>query len=219
LLSPAEKEKRVRMAREILDILDKRRISDVVTGDETWMYFYQAARKSENMVWLSEDEPRPGICRPSFRSKKRMFTIFINYRGPLCIDVLPEDATINGNYYATVILPQLVDGISEQRPKMRSTRLLLHHDNAAPHGTKQVKDYIASQGIQIMPHPPYSPDLAPMDFWVFPKLKSDLSGIHFSRIQDLAKAVKSQLEAYGEDWFREGLEKWKERLEKCIAKE
>jgi hypothetical protein len=42
------------------------------------MYFYQAARKSENMVWLSEDEPRPGICRPSFRSKKRMLLWFLN---------------------------------------------------------------------------------------------------------------------------------------------
>ena len=70
--------------------------------------------------------------------------------------------------------------------------------------------------MQIIPHPPYSPDLAILDFWVFPKLKSDLSGINFHRIQDLSKAVRSQLEAYGEKWFREGFENWKIRLQKCI---
>jgi hypothetical protein len=50
LLSPAEKEKRPRVARKILDILNKRRISDVVSGFEIWMYFYQAARKSESLT-------------------------------------------------------------------------------------------------------------------------------------------------------------------------
>ncbi|GFS01717.1 mariner Mos1 transposase [Elysia marginata] len=57
--------------------------------------------------------------------------------------------------------------------------------------------------LGVLPHPAYSPDLAPCDFWLFPTLKDRLAGRKFDRIQDLAKAVNSELRAIPEeDVFR-----------------
>ena len=56
-----------------------KRVSDVVTGDETWIYFYGIPNKRSNMMWLTKDKPRPVVCKPGFQSRKRLFTIFFNH--------------------------------------------------------------------------------------------------------------------------------------------
>nr|KAG5697247.1 hypothetical protein BaRGS_031243 [Batillaria attramentaria]KAG5697713.1 hypothetical protein BaRGS_000598 [Batillaria attramentaria] len=68
------------------------------------------------------------------------------------------------------------------------------HDNAAPLKAKITTTFLEEREIKVLAHPPYSPDLAPCDFWLFPILKERLAGRKFDRIQDLSKAVKSELE-------------------------
>ena len=58
---------------------------------------------------------------------------------------------------------------------------------------KIVKDYVEEQELQVLPHPPYSPDLAPCDFWLFPTPKERLAGKKIYRVIDLAKAVFSNM--------------------------
>ena len=53
--------------------------------------------------------------------------------------------------------------------------MILHHDNARPHSLSKVVDYIKNSGFEIMEQPPYSPDLAPCDFWLFDLIKRNLS--------------------------------------------
>src|SRR5277367_6987256 len=67
--------------------------------------------------------------------------------------------------------------------------------------------------------PPYSPDLAPCDFWLFPKLKSAISGRPFSRIQDLARAVHSHLRSVPASEYANCFQKWKMRMQLCIDSE
>ena len=55
-------------------------------------------------------------------------------------------------------------------------RVHFHQDNAPVHNSILVTDYLTQMGIKTVPHPPYSPDLAPCDFWLFPKLKENLRG-------------------------------------------
>ena len=54
------------------------------------------------------------------------------------------------------------------------------HDNARPHVSYQTKDAIRRLGFECLPHPPYSPDLAPSDYWLFGEMKRPLRGIRFS---------------------------------------
>jgi transposase len=53
---------------------------------------------------------------------------------------------------------------------------MLHHDNASAHASLLIREFLAKDETTIMPQPPYSPDLAPADFFLFPKLKSTLKG-------------------------------------------
>jgi len=55
---------------------------------------------------------------------------------------------------------------------------LLHH-NASPHGSAQTQDAMKILKFTVVQHPSYRPDLAPPDFWLFPKLKVTLKGQHF----------------------------------------
>ena len=60
---------------------------------------------------------------------------------------------------------------------------MLQHDNAPSHSSFLVRDFLAKNATTILPQPPYSPDLAPADFFLFPKLKSTLKGRCFESIE------------------------------------
>ncbi|GFR57821.1 transposase [Elysia marginata] len=66
-------------------------------------------------------------------------------------------------------------------------------DDGGPHKARATTQSLRDLGIQVLPHPAYSPDLALCDFWLFPILKDRLAGRKFDRIQDLTKTVNSEL--------------------------
>ena len=71
-------------------------------------------------------------------------------------------------------------------------------------------------GIKTVPHPPYSPDLAPCDFWLFPKLKENLTGNRYSTIEDMKEAVTRVLNTLTQEDFQGAFQKLLERYNKCI---
>ena len=73
------------------------------------------------------------------------------------------------------------------RTGTRGLRLL--HDNARPHKTKLVREKLDRMRVVELDHPPYSPDLAPCDFWLFPKLKKHLSGREFESRAHLGSPI------------------------------
>jgi hypothetical protein len=68
-----------------------------------------------------------------------------------------------------------------------------------------------------MDHPPYSPDLAPCDFWLFPKLKNVLKGQRFADLSGIQREMKKLLRGIPENDFQECVRQWHHRLTKCIA--
>ena len=68
-----------------------------------------------------------------------------------------------------------------------------------------------------MPHPPYSPDLAPADFLLFPKLKTTLKGRRFKTIEEIQGNGIRELRAITESAFQEAFQRLKKRWERCIA--
>ena len=62
---------------------------------------------------------------------------------------------------------------------------MLHHDNAPAHASLLMRSYLAKHQTPVVPHPPYSPDLAPADFFLFPKLKTTLKGRRFQTIEEI----------------------------------
>ncbi len=74
-------------------------------------------------------------------------------------------------------------------------RWVLHHDNARPRNTKEVTTFLQKHNIEVMVHSPYSPELSPCDFWLFPCLKTVLCRQLFEKDSELLNAVQTFLKA------------------------
>jgi histone-lysine N-methyltransferase SETMAR len=73
-------------------------------------------------------------------------------------------------------------------------KLLVHADNARPHITKLSTQYFNENRMKSTPHPPYSPDLAPSDFYLFGYVKICLAGLSFEDADQLLVAVEDVIE-------------------------
>ena len=79
-----------------------------------------------------------------------------------------------------------------------------------------VMSYLTEMGIKTVPHPPYSPDLAPCDFWMFPRLKEKLRGRRFEDVEEMKEAVTEALDTFPLEDYQRAFKKWLERYNKCI---
>ena len=96
---------------------------------------------------------------------------------------------------------------------MKSGQWHFHEDNAPVHNSILVTDYLSKMGIKTVPQPPYSPDLAPCDFWLFPKLR----GCHYGTIEEMKDAVTKVIDTLTQQDFNGAFQKLLERYKKCIA--
>ena len=66
-------------------------------------------------------------------------------------------------------------------------------------------DTVERNGYELIPHPAYSPDLAPSDFFLFPNLKKDIRGLHFRSDEEFVMAVEEWVNGKDPDFFSSGL--------------
>nr|CAH7720082.1 unnamed protein product [Callosobruchus chinensis] len=71
-------------------------------------------------------------------------------------------------------------------------------------------------GCHVAP-PPYSPDLAPPDFFLFPRLKRDLKGNRYSSVEDVKEAVTASLKGIPESEFQKAYVHWESRYTRCVG--
>jgi len=94
---------------------------------------------------------------------------------------------------------------------------MLHHDNAPAHVSLLIREFLAKQDMIVVPQSPYSPDLAPVDFFLFPKLKSTLKGRRFQMIEEIKENSLQDLRAIPQNTFQDGFQNWKKRWERCMS--
>ena len=101
-----------------------------------------------------------------------------------------------------------------KRPALfKSGQLHFHQDNEPVHNSILVIDYLTKMGIKTVRHRPYSRDLAPCDFWLFPKLR----GCRYETIEEMKEAVTKVIDTLTQEDFHGALQKLLERYNKCIA--
>ena len=122
---------------------------------------------------------------------------------------------VTGNYYASVIKSDLLPAIKRKRPQLMRSGILLHHDNAPSHSSHVVLDTIKELDIEILPHPPYSPDFAICDFWLFPNLKNKLCSEKYESREELRRAVDRYLWDMSRDGLHHMFRAWVEWWDKC----
>ncbi|EFN88208.1 Histone-lysine N-methyltransferase SETMAR, partial [Harpegnathos saltator] len=91
------------------------------------------------------------------------------------------------------------------------------HDNARPHVAKVVKKYLETLKWDVLPHPPYSPDIAPSDYWLFRRIQHNLVGHQFTSFADIENWLQIWIASKDESFFRDGIRKLLEKWEKVTS--
>lgn len=111
----------------------------------------------------------------------------------------------------------LVHALTKKRPGISIDHYILHQDNAPPHTAASTQLEIDVLGFGRIDHPPYSPDLAPFDFAIFPEIKSQLKGHRFSSLSELRSATANIIAQHNQDWYKDIFDKWVRRHRKCVS--
>ena len=195
LLNEQQKERCVQVCHDILEELETEPnlLGRVITGDESWIFEYDLETKRQSLQWKSLTSPRPKKARMSKSKIKVMLIAFFDVRGIVHTEFMPKGHTINQHIYRDV-LRRLMRSVREKRRELYEKKTwLLHHDNAPVHNALSICEFLAKNNIAVLEQPPYSPDLAPCDFFLFSKFKGVMKGTRFPEIQAIKRAVTKEL--------------------------
>ncbi len=211
-LTAANRRKRLQISRRLLGRMrhSPRWSSKVITADESWMYAYNPTRKQQSCTWLEVGEQR---------HEKLMLVAFWDSRGVVHREFVPQGRAVNAWLYRNILCRMRESVRRRHRDLWHNCcqQFWLQHDNAAAHRSLMVWRFCEQTNIKLVPHPPYSPDLAPSDFFLFARIKKELRGVCFPDVQALEVAVDTAIGNIPQFKFAHAMEaSWRKRLLQCI---
>jgi transposase len=212
ILNASQKLERIKISRKLFKQLNRFRASDfarVLTGDETWIYL----DNPRSAIWADAEMRRPTRPKRWIGAKKVMFWVCFNPIGIVDIVMLPPGETFDRAFFVDVVLGNLKKKLAQTPDPSPERGHFFQVDNARPH----LADHeIHTNNLTRLPHPAYSPDLAPADFWLFGYLKFMLEGHSFETAEELQEKVTEILMSIPTSTFGAVFEEWKGRLLRCI---
>jgi len=116
-------------------------------------------------------------------------------RGVVHSEFVPSGQTVNQAFYLEV-LKRLRNSLRQKRPDLwQAGEWFFHHDNAPVHTTLSIRWFLTKNGMTTVFHPPYSPDLASCNFFLFPRMKRDMNGKRFVVIDEVKKKRRRRWQA------------------------
>jgi len=152
------------------------------------------------MEWRHSGSPCPKKFRVQKSARRILASIFWDQDGIILIDYLPKGQAINAEYYLSLLV-KLKYILKEKRRGKFAKEVLFLHDNAPAHRVLATQKKLAYLGFQCLDHLPYSPDLAPSDYHLFPGLKKQLKGRHFSSDAEVIAAAETCMERQTSEFF------------------
>lgn len=204
---------------DICDMLLKRNENEpflkrIITGDEKWVVYNNITRKRS---WSQPNEPPQTTSKPDIHQKKVLLSVWWDYKGIVYFELLPRNQTINSEVYIDQ-LTKLDAEIKKNRPELANRKgIVFHHDNARPHTSLTTRQKLLQLGWDVLPHPPYSPDIAPSDFYLFQNLQNFLQGKKFNNDYEVKLQVTQFFASKNPQFYEHGImmlpEKWKKVIE------
>ena len=171
LLTDEQNRQRDKVAKNMLQMFqtcDKKQFANVVIGNENWIYYFEPVRKFSNKIWASTHSSHPIIAKRSLSARKVWYAIFFSGEG-VAKKVLME----NGNKHHRKAQQRQSTGEAEkyqkQRPVTGFKHICLPHGNVPALASEIVTASWKKEKVSVLPHLPYSLDLALCDFFMFPK--------------------------------------------------
>lgn len=201
-LTEAQATRRIEICRHLLENpLDDRFWKRIVTCDEKWVFLVNHDRSKR---WVRRDQTPPPVPRRNRFSKKVMISVWWNVDGILQFELIPKGHAVTADLYSEQ-LGRVYETLKQKYPKLISRKqALLLHDNAKPHTAKKTKEMLEEMdGLEVLPHPPYSPDLAPSDYGLFRSMEHFLRGQKFESLDSLEEACKAFFDSKEPQWYRD----------------
>ena len=159
----------------------------------------------------------PKYCQTNKTDKEGFVCFFFTNKGPAIQIPVPKGRTVTGSkFYKNIVLRKLKNYYKSRCPKTGLKYVRLLHDNAPTHKARIVTDFLASEKVTLLPHPPYSPDLAPCNYFLFPKLKYHLSGRRYNSRNALGSAVYQFLMGVPIEEYEKCFQKWIDLPNRCV---
>ena len=158
-------------------------------------------KQNDRVVSGKVSSPRPKKARMQRSQVNVMLFTFFNHQEI----VVHQEFVPQGQHFYMEVLTRLVNKIRQKRKASWAGKTwILHHDNAPANTVLCVKQFLVSKEITMSHHPPYLPDLAPCDFFLFPKLK----GTRFQGVEDIRTSVTRHLTTITKEEFLQYFKAW-----------
>ena len=165
---------------------------------------------------LVRQTPRPTRLKFQRSRIKTVLIIFFDSQGIVHKEFVPDGKIVNAEFYKGV-MDCLLKRIHGVRPAAFCSRyFFLLRDNALAHKAASVCQFLTQKNVKTPYHPLYSPDLSPPDYFLFPKLKLKLKGLHSADVAEIQEAVTDELRKVQKEEFSAAFQKLYDRAKACI---
>ncbi|XP_047122427.1 histone-lysine N-methyltransferase SETMAR-like isoform X1 [Hydra vulgaris] len=169
--------------------------------------------------WLASSDPVPKTPKPRIHQQKVLLCIWWTKAGIVHYELLPSGQTISAEIYSAQL--NRVSVVLHQKQAALANRkgVVFHQDNARPHTAKITRETLARLQWEILPHPSYSPDLAPSDYYLFLALDNHMRNRQFQNREDLENELNHIFSSQTQDFNKNGIYKLVSQREKVILAE
>ncbi|GFV45018.1 histone-lysine N-methyltransferase SETMAR [Trichonephila clavipes] len=144
-----------------------------MTGDEKWILYENIKRK---IFYCKPGASSATVPKPIIHQRKVLLCLWWDRKGLVYYELLKQRKPIHADLYCNQ-LDKLNTAIKEKRPALASRKgIAFHYDNARKHTAMVTQQKLNALGWEVLDHPPYSPDIAPSDYYLFRSLQNCLMG-------------------------------------------
>jgi histone-lysine N-methyltransferase SETMAR len=144
------------------------------------------------MEWHHPQSPQKKNFKKSVLVGEVMITVFWDCEGVVLVDVMPRGESFNSNTNIRM-LTELQEHSKQFQPQKNPTEILWQHNSAKVHTSLKTLKSITKFDWSLLPHPPYAPNLKPLDFPLFGALKDTIHGSKFETDDDVIHPVRTWL--------------------------
>jgi histone-lysine N-methyltransferase SETMAR len=192
-------------------------IKRIVTCVEKWIYLNNPDLQKQ---WLDKGQlPVPVAKRERFE-KEVVLCVWWNYEGLIYYELVPDGRTINAEVYSQQLEKMYTVLLDKYPALVNLKRVLLQEENARPRTAKKtLQDIEELEGIELLPHPAFTPNLQPSDYYLFRSMTQFLRGKRFQSVADVEVAVEEFLSSKAKEWFYQAFKELAEKLAKTLEYE
>lgn len=213
-LNESNKQNRLLICSSLLSRFKKENfLKRIVTGDEKWVFYINIKRKKQ---WLTLGQKPIPTSKAGLHPRRIMMSVWWDYRGVIYYELLPQNEMITGNIYCHQ-LERLKAELEKVRPGLiNRNNVIIQQDNARPHTSKLTLQKLRDLDWEVLPHPAYSPDIAPSDYHLFRSLQNYLIGKEFVKEENIKSALDNFFASKSSTFYEDGIMTLPLRWQKVI---